>query len=289
MTDQELLISSFRDLSPRYTAFAEEDDEDGNPIYLFSSFGFFTPEYDVYFEKSKSKVTALSVEEIKECLQRLPDDDVYPEIPTSTVTTFWGPIDERLFLKRLELNIVFIGTALLPKLMLQEVETLELLLRMPHPNIIRYHGCLTKRGRIVGRVFDRHEMTLHQRLDRKMIRHIDVNRLMVEIGSALEHLHMLGLAHNDLNPMNIMIDDRNETPYLIDFGSCRPFGCKLITAGTPGWIDEDYSTSARINDETALKKLRTWLMKAQEDLNVGTSDRKHIESQASWTFGGAQA
>jgi serine/threonine protein kinase len=261
MTHQDLPISSFRDLSPRYTAFAEEDDEYGNPIYLFSSFGFFTSEYEAYFGQSKSKVTALSVEEIKECLQRLPDDDVYPELPTSAVTTFWGPIDERLFLKRPKLNIVFIGTGLLPKLMLQEVETLELLLRTPHPNIIRYHGCLTKRGRIVGLVFDRHEMTIQQRLDSEMMRHIDVDSFMAQVESALEHLHMLGLAHNDLNPMNIMIDDRNETPYLIDFGSCRPFGCKLITAGTPGWIDEEYSTSARVNDETALKKLRTWLIK----------------------------
>ncbi|CZT23697.1 uncharacterized protein RCC_09411 [Ramularia collo-cygni] len=197
MSDQELLITSFRDLSPRYTAFAEQDDEDGNPIYLFSSFGFFTPEYDAYFGQSKSKVTTLSVEEIKGCLQRLPDDDVYPKIPTSAITTFWGPIDEKIFLKKPKLNIVFIGTGLLPKLMLQEVETLELLIRMPHPNIIRYHGCLTKRGRIVGLAFDRYEDTLQQRLER--IRHIDVDRFIVQIESALEHLHMLGLAHNDVS------------------------------------------------------------------------------------------
>lgn len=281
MTDHELSISSFRDLSPLYTAYTMEDDEDGNPIYSYSSFGFFTAEYRAYFGKSTSKTSTLTVEEIKEFLQPLPDDDVYPELPTSGITIFPGPIDDTIFLKKPKVHEDFIGTGLLPKLMLQEAETLELLSRMPHPNIIRYHGCITKRGRIVRLVFDRYEMTLKQRLDRKMmIGHFEIDNLMKQIESALDHLHMLGLAHNDLNPMNIMIDDRNETLYLIDFGSCRPFGCSLITGGTPGWFDEDYSTSDQRNDETALQKLRSWLhtMKEQQGLGQDTSDLTHNQS-----------
>jgi len=36
---EELPLSSAWDLSTRYKAFSEDDDEDGNPISLYSSFG----------------------------------------------------------------------------------------------------------------------------------------------------------------------------------------------------------------------------------------------------------
>jgi hypothetical protein len=44
MVNEELPISSARDLSPLYEAFTEEDDEDGNPIFDYSSFGCTTME-----------------------------------------------------------------------------------------------------------------------------------------------------------------------------------------------------------------------------------------------------
>lgn len=78
------------------------------------------------------------------------------------------------------------------------------------------------------------------------------------IKAAVEHLHSIGLAHNDLNPFNIMMD-KYGLPVLIDYGSCQPFGEDLITAGTPGWYDEDFTRSAARNDEVALEKIRTWL------------------------------
>lgn len=100
-------------------------------------------------------------------------------------------------------------------------------------------------------------MTLKHRLENGM-GDFNVERCMSKIASAVGHLHLLGLAHNDLTPMNIMVDEY-DTPVFIDFGSCQPFGCKLITAGTPGWIDEDFTDSAQNHDEFALGKLQTWL------------------------------
>ncbi|WPB03941.1 uncharacterized protein RHO25_008585 [Cercospora beticola] len=86
---------------------------------------------------------------------------------------------------------------------------MELLLRKTHPNIIRYHGCLAKRGRMVELVLDRYDTTLKQRLDRSMIRNLESDNFVEHIESALEHLHGFGLAHNDLNPMTIMVDERH--------------------------------------------------------------------------------
>lgn len=249
-------IESARDLSPLYEAFSEEDDKNGNPIFLYSSFGFISNEYIAYFGKSKLRKYDLTSKDIRESLELLPDEDVYPKAPRD-ITTSTIPIDSNVFLKRPKLHTDFIGTGLLPKLVLQEVKILELLLHSPHPNIIRYHGCLIKRGRIVGIVLDRYPMTLKQRLENGM-QHFNVEKCMSNITSAVSHLHSLGLAHNDLTPMNIMIDE-HDTPVIIDFGSCQPFSCELITAGTPGWVDEDFAHSAQDHDETALGKLQTWL------------------------------
>jgi hypothetical protein len=60
--------------------------------------------------------------------------------------------------------------------------------------------------------------------------------------------------------MNIMVDEC-DNPVVIDYGSCQLFGTKLITAGTPGWIDEDFTTSAQKHDIIALDKIRRWIEK----------------------------
>lgn len=269
MITEELLLYSARDLSPRYEAFSEEDDEDGNPIFLYSSFGYISDEYVAYFGQSNFRKCDLNQKIIRESLQRLPDEDVYPEAP-SNITVVSPPIDETLFLKRPKLHLDFLGTGLLPKLILHEAETMELLLRNPHPNIIRYHGCLIKRGRIVSLVLDRLPVTLQHRLE-KNAQHFDVGNCMRKMKSAICHLHSLGRAHNDLTPMNIMIDERDD-PVIIDYGSCQPFGKALITAGTPGWIDEDFTISAQEHDQIALEKIQRWIEKltrAAQDIRIG--------------------
>jgi len=188
-------------------------------------------------------------------LQRLPDADVYPTAPPD-ITVFSGPISERLYIKKPKLHLDFIGTGLLPKLMLHEAETMELLLRNRHPHVVMYHGALTKRGLIVGLVLERLSITLQHRLEKTQV--FDIENCMRKLVSAVSHFHSLGLAHNDLTPMNIMVNECDD-PFIIDFGSCRPFETTLITAGTPGWIDEDFTVSAQEHDSIALHKIRKWL------------------------------
>ena len=212
-----LRIESVRDISPLYEAFSEEDDEHGNPIFLYSSYGYIGDDFTAYIRRSKLRKYDLTSKNIKESLQLLPDEDVYPEAPRS-ITTYTAPIDNSVFLKDPKLHTAFIGTGLLSKLILQEVEILELLQHNPHPNIIRYHGCLTRRGRIVDIVFDRHPLTLEQRL-RDVTRPLDVETCIRKITPGVSHMHALKIVHNDLTPMNIMVDDY-DTPIIIDFGSC---------------------------------------------------------------------
>jgi serine/threonine protein kinase len=75
------------------------------------------------------------------------------------------------------------------------------------------------------------------------MRPLGVETFMSKITSAVSHIHTFALAHNDLMPVNIVADE-NDTPFTIDFGSCQPFGCELITAGTPGWNNKNLTHPA---------------------------------------------
>nr|POE54163.1 hypothetical protein CFP56_63466 [Quercus suber] len=258
MINEELPITSVRDLSPRYTAFSEEDDENGEPIFLYSSFGYITDDHVAYFGESKLRTREMTLKDILESLKRLEDKDVFPIAPPSiTVAVLSLPIDDHIYVKKPKLHKFFVGTGVLPKLMLQEAEVMEILARNPHPHIVRYRGCLIQRGRIVGIVLDRYSITLLDRM-RERAQYFDVDNFMHKLTSAIDHLHSLGLAHNDLTPMIVMLEDAND-PVLIDYGSCQPFGGTLITAGTRGWIDEEFDLSAQKNDQSALTRLRKWL------------------------------
>ncbi|KAH9823761.1 serine/threonine-protein kinase-like protein [Teratosphaeria destructans] len=256
MEDGELSRVTVRDLRPLYEAFSEEDDEHGNPIFLYSSFGYITKDFVAYFGQSAMRKLQLTPKDIRESLELLPDDDVYPEAPPN-ITIAPTPMHDGLYVKGPMLNTAFQGTGLLPKLTLREVEVLETLKQNPHPNIVRYMGCLVERGLVVGLVFDRLSKTLEERL-KEHDRDFSIDAYMNSITSVVEHLHSLGLAHNDINPNNIMVDEV-DTIFVIDYGSCQPFGFELITAGTRGWIDEDFTVSARHHDLLALKKIRNWL------------------------------
>ncbi|KAM7184711.1 hypothetical protein V8F33_012825 [Rhypophila sp. PSN 637] len=61
------------------------------------------------------------------------------------------------------------------------------------------------------------------------------------VESAVKYLHSLGLAHNDINPDNIIVKDG------------------MPSLGTPGWYDELFYTSKKKYDIYSLKKLEEWL------------------------------
>ncbi len=78
------------------------------------------------------------------------------------------------------------------------------------------------------------------------------------IQAGLAHVHSLGLAHNDLNPWNIMLDEQDR-PVIIDMGSCKPLGEKLHEMGTPDWNDGFVEVSSKENDDIGLQKITEWL------------------------------
>ncbi|KAF2241904.1 serine/threonine-protein kinase-like protein [Trematosphaeria pertusa] len=254
MHNQPPQVESFRDLC--YLGEVSSTADDGS--HKFSRFAVITHDYHVWIGQAPIRNKDLSPKNITDSLKLILDEDVYPE-PPSHITSASVSIDGNVFVKGPKVGgyNAFAGTGALRKLLLQEAETLEILRRNQPPTIIRYHGSIIRRGRIVGLVLDRHPRTLELEARLKK-RKIDSDMCFDGIKAAVEHLHSLGLAHNDLNSYNIMMDE-DGTPVLIDYGSYQPFGKSLLTAGTPGWVDENFTTSAQRNDEIALGKLQVWL------------------------------
>lgn len=237
-------------------------ESDGEQV-IQTAFAAVDPEENAYFGvKTGIHMNQLTVEIARDCLQPLPDEEIYPIFPTGLTA---APEDcTGRYVKRTHWPsyLDFKSSDFIPKLMLQEAQTMEFLAQHPHPNIVRYYGCRVKRGRIAGLVLETFSFaddlayaTVQPDLFKGLI---DKDRIMSGLRSAVQHLHSLRLAHNDINPKNIMLGEGGE-PKLIDFGSCQPIGQRLMSCGTPGWCRDDFYTSEIEHDEYGLELLGPWL------------------------------
>lgn len=237
--------------------------DDGS--FSHCTFSYLGPNYTFYFGQSPKTKGELTLQLISDALKRIPAPEIYPRAPPHIKVYRHAAIDEHVYLKLPDILRYedLAGTNLMARLCLHEVDAFERLERLerhwhPHPNIAKYHGCIVRGERVVGVVMDRYPITLADRIIEEKPDAFPWENCLQRIESAVEHLHALGLAHNDLNPNNVMLDD-SDVPYLIDLGSCRPFGKALVTAGTVGWVDRDFTMSALENDDVGLRKLKAWL------------------------------
>ncbi|ORY58484.1 kinase-like domain-containing protein [Pseudomassariella vexata] len=235
-----------------YTMFAVLDDDDDA----------------VYYGQLTIPQVDITLEQLTAALSPLPDEILYPGWPTCDVQLTQAPenLPADIYIKRpdVEMYSVFRDHNVLHLIsaqLLQEAKTMQFLSQHTHPNIIRFHGCRVRRGHITGLIFNRHPYDLNDHL-KNNIGPVLKEPFMEALGSAVNHLHSLGWAHNDLNPTNIMVN-ANGMPVLIDFGSAMPVGEKLGTSrGNEKWIEgsmADYDTSETSHDAFALEKIREWL------------------------------
>ncbi|KAH6982279.1 hypothetical protein BKA56DRAFT_632339 [Ilyonectria sp. MPI-CAGE-AT-0026] len=150
--------------------------------------------------------------------------------------------------------------------LLSEATVCEILKKHPHPNIARYLGCVVEGGRIKVLCFVKYAMTLCQMV-RDRTTPLDVDKCMRGIEDGVQHLHGLGLIHNDLNPSNIMMDRENAV--IIDFDPSK--------AGTIGWQIGNSTHAMRVNDLFALSKIRGFLIQEQPKRVAGNQPIDSIQ------------
>jgi len=240
---------------------------------------------------------------------KFPTDDIFPmlpirwrtaQVPFVTVAETWDeeaaeadgtgiPVHDMFYLKRPRIALLYqwddYATRSRSWLMniahmfALEIRAMERLARHPpHPNLVRYHGCRVRQGRVTGILLHRvGGMTLAEHL--KAGKPIDKGPFMATLTSAVDHLHnVVGMAHNDIHPNNIMVSADGTTATLIDLGSAEVFGKSLHNRGfstigndpldmhaatlnvetksTPGLPNV---ISRKSRDFAALERLRTWL------------------------------
>lgn len=170
----------------------------------------------------------------------------------------------------------------LENLILQEIETCEILRKHPHPNIALYYGCRETRGRASGLCFKRYTTTLASKVDPQHLNksaflssgrpYVDdkIKQALGGIKEAINHIHSLGIVHNDITPANIMLDE-DGTMVLIDFDSCRHIGEELRgkdgvgTKRTYPWHNPEVTISSESNDLDAFTEVETWLFGTSAD------------------------
>lgn len=220
-----------------------------------------TSEDELYFGQLFKKKKEITLAQYNAALYHVPDIEIYPDVPQDTKLTIApGDMDDAsAFIKRPGLNSYEImkGTNFVPKALLEETLIMERISRTPHPSIIHYLGCRVRRGRITSILLERLDQTLMQYIHDPGFAQLDKLAFFQALELAVGYLHSLGLAHNDINPHNIMVKDG--MPVLIDFGSCQPFGARLQSLGSPGWCEEVFFTSEAKHDGYSLRKLRQWL------------------------------
>jgi serine/threonine protein kinase len=214
---------------------------------------------DVYFARVPKKRANTTFEDVKSSLRRIPNEEIYPKVNTNVkMVGTTGIIGDELYVKRPSLP--WYGepdeNTWIRNIFLAEALILERISQTPHENIVQYYGCYLRDGRLMGIALQRYRQTLLEHLD----------MFMGKLISAINHLHSIGLAHNDLKPANVMLTADN-MPVIIDFGSCQPFGARLMQGGTPGWCEEPVHTSEGKHDIYALKLIREWLANPDRGLS----------------------
>ncbi|KAJ5773308.1 hypothetical protein N7457_008204 [Penicillium paradoxum] len=235
-----------------------------------TSFAVFDNSEQFYYGRIEAPKTDVTFDQMANALRIVPDEEVYTKWPASSIALVQNPRTpiEGSYIKRPCAQMYEVlkdhnALAQLSNPLVAEAELLYSLSQNPHPNIIGYHGCQVLRGYFIGIVLDRHPYDLYTFFERQFGT-IDIEPFMTALESAVYHLHTHGLAHNDLNSRNILVN-KEGMPILIDFGGCQPTGTYLkFIRGTKEWIDgeiKDYNTSDKEHDISALAKIRAWLDK----------------------------
>lgn len=113
------------------------------------------------------------------------------------------------------------------QLLEEEIMMYELLRRGPsHPNVARYHGVVIAGDSdlVLGLVLDQYQMTLKERVENSStLGKIDVVETIRGMRMGVEHLHRMGVQHNDLSVHNVMVAEEDR-PVIVDFDSACPLG-----------------------------------------------------------------
>ena len=197
--------------------------------------------------------------DVLSALEPVPPGCINPQLPEDfTIAPEPDPLSHYLKAPSFTYEDCRPGKTVVADCVLNEASVLERLRVNSHANLISYFGCVVKAGLITHLSLKRYESNLIDYANADLSE-AEIFKLLEGIKAGLEHLHSLGLAHNDINPYNICIDSGGK-PVIVDFDSCLPFGEKLTKGvGSSVEFSSESSVSNQENDIRSLDDIAEFL------------------------------
>lgn len=246
------------------------DDHDGEAVFKYTSITAFV-DGKAFAGKADSRMHDVDDVDIVNDLKPVPTENINPLFPTGFTRAPTVELAEH-YLKAPSFTYEDSepGRTFVADCLLNEATVWEELKKQPHPNIVKYYGCVvTEANRIAQLCLKRYHCSLAEYAGLRLPDH-QRESIFAGVQSAVEHLHSFGLAHNDLCPQNICIDSDSNAA-IVDFDSCLPFGQKLMKGvaadGLPLRSDPQ-------NDLEALEDLKDFLadLSCDDDVTTGAVD-----------------
>ncbi|CAN5203796.1 hypothetical protein BH23GEM4_BH23GEM4_16300 [soil metagenome] len=135
--------------------------------------------------------------------------------------------------------------------------------QLHHPNIVTVHSVKRLGDGSIALVMQYVPgMTLKEAINREAPFSFErAERILHDIGAALQHAHRSGIVHRDVKPENIFLDDAGDHALLADFGVARMLDNEPhltstgIAIGTPAYMSPEQIDGAEIDGRSDLYSL----------------------------------
>ncbi|PSK53985.1 hypothetical protein B9Z65_7791 [Elsinoe australis] len=184
---------------PEYPYAGRSELDENEEVTGLSSFYHLDDDDVFYLEQGDFPSVFDSKEDGKAFVQtiaRIHGVEIYP-LPSNHLRIATQPINPQYSIARPRLQRYGPeqrGTTRIANMFLDLVYAHEQMASHPHPNIVKYHGCIIKRGRIIGIVLDRHSISLDAMIfqNSERLTTLDPGSVGNGLESGIRHLQSLG-------------------------------------------------------------------------------------------------